>query len=262
MPANHCLQAAEHDGWKQLREEGCANAAGTMQIELHCLHHQASLSKKPSLLAIEGLCSSMVRFTRAMRSSKFQDLFCKGLDEIAVSVDRQVVPVLSKSCEKWKLRQSRICSLLSYDSMTNDDFESLVNLFNGSWSESFEQTHSWVHYCNGCCVSKQHTAVRARELLRKLFENFPQIPLLYRWKGWEASQNYVGIGVMLHGFLSYLVKCCCDPKQAEQVGKLIDEDEDNAEFSYALRQEVRISKTLKFITGETLVVPRQAFINL
>ena len=252
MPANHCVQAAEQQGWTQAASGGRANGRSTLQFEMNCLHHQASLAKKPSLLAIDGLCSSMVRFARAMRSSKFQDLFTNGLDEIAGKVNRRTVETLPATCVEWMTMNSRSLDLLS--DLSDEQKTMIVQMFNGCWSDSFEEERSWVHFCSGCCDSHDHTVTRARECLRILFETFPQVPLLYRWKGWEPCQSYVGIGVLLHGFLPYLVKRCCDPKNVDKVNSLLEQDEDHADFSYALRQEVRISKTLKFVTSDSIKV--------
>lgn len=253
LSANHCVQAAEHEGWQRRRQSGCQNGASTLQIELNCMHHQGSLAKKPALLAIDGLCSSMVRFARAMRSSKFQDQFKTGLDDIASRVDRRVVVTLPDSSKAWKEENRFLCDLVC-NHLNESDRASIVNMFNGHWADSFENTYSWVHFCDGCCLSREDAVRRARECLRILFERFPQVPLLYRWKGWEPCQNYVAIGVLLHGFLQYLVKLCCDPKNAEKIHSLLEQDEDHADFSYAMRQEVRIGKTVKFVTADSILV--------
>ena len=247
------MQAAEQDGWAHRRSSGCDNGMSTLQYEMNCLHHQASLAKKPSLLAIDGLCSSMVRFARAMRSSKFQDQFTSGLDHIASKIDRRVVEHLPHICQGWKTTNMEVLRLFSGE-LCESERNKIIDMFNGHWADSFDESGKWIHFCSGCCETHEDAVARARECLRILFESFPQVPLLYRWKGWEPCQSYVGIGCLLHGFLPYLVRRCCDPKNAEKVDALLDQDEDNADFSFALKQEVRIGKTLKFITSDTMKV--------
>eukprot|EP00435_Cladocopium_sp_Y103_P045894 s714_g13.t1 len=257
LPANHCVLAAEHAGWSDLRNQGDANALATLQYETNCLHHQASLAKKPGLLQIDGLCSSMVRFARAMRSSKFQVHFSAGLDFISKQVDRRVVPVLPATVLEWQTKNKWVCQLLA-TGLDEKNTELLLKMFNGNWRDSFEESASWTHYCCGCCANHEETVLQARECLRNIFEYFPQIPLLYRWKGWESIQGYVGFGILLHNFLPFLVKQCVGSSQ--KVYDLLEQDVDSADFSIALKQEVRMGKTLAFITSDTIRESQQSCI--
>ena len=61
LTVNVCLHAMEERSWRERRSRGEADAKSVARLVNFCLHHQASLSKKPSLLAIPGLCSGLVR---------------------------------------------------------------------------------------------------------------------------------------------------------------------------------------------------------
>lgn len=253
------MQAAEQRGWTERKLAGCTNGLTTLQLETNCISHQAQLAKKPGLLQIDGLCSSMVRFARAMRSSKYQDLFAQGLETIAHNVDRREVAELPQSCVEWQERSRRVCDLFG-NALSEDIVDELVTIFNGRWEDKFADDGCWLHFCCGCCQSEEDTIQRARECLRTVFQSFPQVPLLYRWKGWEACQEYVSMGVLLHGFLQFLVRRCCTNK-TDKIDSLLEHDEDQADFSFAVKQEVRMTKTLSFITSPNIEVVGLQFAN-
>ena len=80
-------------------------------------------------------------------------------------------------------------------------------------------------------------------------------PLLYfgKYKLQSLQSDKVGVGTILHSILSFLVMRCCNSTSKSVVADTLDED--NADLSFALRQEVRISKTLSFLTGESILAP-------
>ena len=220
---------------------------------MNCLSHQCALAKKPALLSINGLCSALVRFTRSMRSSKFQDLFNQGLDYISNCVNRKVVLEIPDACKQWQSMQSNVCRLMGHILDFNEDYiHRIVGMFNSNWAEDFQSEGEWVHWCAGCCTDRSETVAKSRELLRVLLQRHPDVPLLYRWKGWEPAQDYLGLGLAIHGFLPFLVRKCCTNVAAEK--KVLELDEDSADLSFALKQEVRMSKTLAFITSPTILV--------
>ena len=51
----------EERAWAERRQNGDAQAKLVAKLINNCLHHQASLAKKPSLLQIPKLCSGLVR---------------------------------------------------------------------------------------------------------------------------------------------------------------------------------------------------------
>ena len=252
LPANHVVQAAEHADWHKQRAAGDVNALTTLQTELNCMHHQAALALKPGLLSVPNLCSSMVRMTLAMRSARFQSLFQDGMEAIAKAVDRRVVVTLPSSVEAIQENHRFLLGLLGCD-LKPEEADFVLDTFNSSWDDEFSDSLTWVHWCKGCCTNDAASVERAREALRILFKSFPQVPLLYRWKGWGPVQNYATRGVFIHNFLAYLITSCCS-KNVIQKTVAATMDEDSPDLSYALRQEVRMGKTLAFITSDSIRV--------
>ncbi|CAE7471490.1 unnamed protein product, partial [Symbiodinium microadriaticum] len=250
LPANHVVQAAEHIEWHEKRLAGDRNAATTLQTELNCLHHQAALALKPGLLSIPNLCSAMVRMTRAMRATKFQSLFQEGLEKIAQNVDRRLVGVLPASVAALQDNHRSLLDILGLD-LKSEEKELILTMFNSSWDDDFAERGNgqWVHWCCGCCPNRLACIDRTREAVRLLFQAFPQVPLLYRWKGWGPVQNYVTRGIFIHNFLAFLIAGC--------YGKALDQitanlDEDSPDLSHAVKQEVRMGKTVAFITADSV----------
>ena len=257
LPANHVVQAAEHSDWHQGRLRQDRNACTTLQTECNCLHHQAALSLKPGLLSIVGLCSGMVRMTRAMRATKFQGLFEDGLDLLSRSVYRRVVRELPQSIQAVQEKQKLLLGVMSFG-LSAEDQAFVLKTFNGRWDEEVDSAGRWQHWCCGCCASHEACVQRCREAFRLLFEKFPQVPLLYRWKGWTECQNYTTRGVLVHSFMSFLIRRCCS-KQSQETVDLQAMDEDAPDLSYSARQEIRMSKTLALVTSPNIRVAKHAF---
>ena len=252
LPANHVCQAAEHVRWHERRTEGDTNASTTLQTECNCLHHQTALALKPGLLSVDGLCSGMVRMTRAMRATKFQCLYQEGLDILAESVERRVVQQLPSGIQGIQAKQQRLLGILGHE-FSETEQKLIASTFNSSWDDEVDAAGKWVHWCNGCCVTQQDCVNRSRECLRLLFEKFPDVPLLYRWKGWGPCQNYTTRGVFIHNFIGFLIRRCCS-KHSQSAADQQAMDEDSPDLPLSLRQEIRMTKTLAFMTSGTIRV--------
>ena len=230
-----------------MRQRLCRRNATVFIIKL-------PLHSNPGLLSVEGLCSGMVRMTRAMRATKFQCLYQEGLDILAESVERRVVQQLPSGIQGIQAKQQRLLGILGHE-LLEDEQKLILSTFNSSWDDEVGADGKWVHWCNGCCVSQQDCVNRSRECLRLLFQQFPQVPLLYRWKGWGPCQNYCTRGVFVHNFVAFLIRRCCSKHSQSAVDQQAM-DEDSPDLLLSLRQEIRMTKTLAFMTSGTIRVFR------
>lgn len=253
LPANHLCQATELQAWQQLCNHGDVNARTTCHMTFNCLHHGACLAKKPGLLGIGSLCSTLVRMARAMRSTKFQERFNASLDYLASRVVRQEVPVLPSFVSGWKNTYSSVCNLI-LRGMSEEGKRLCLEMFNEPWFPAREsESASWTHYCApGCCSDQQDCVVRAREALRELLQVFPDIPLLYRWKHWEPCLHYAMRGTMIYRFLPVALARSANSKLEE--AQVAEMDEDSPDLSFSLKQEVRLSKTISVFRSDSIVV--------
>jgi hypothetical protein len=83
--ANECVISQEH------ADIVCQNAINrraeindtTVSIGIDCIHHQAALVKKPAVLAMDGLASTLVRMCHVHQQHSFSCRFEKALDHYA-----------------------------------------------------------------------------------------------------------------------------------------------------------------------------------
>eukprot|EP00435_Cladocopium_sp_Y103_P050187 s1190_g15.t1 len=251
LPTNHLVQAISVQDWRRKAAAGDFNAATTLHVMFTCMHHAACLAKKPGLLSVPNLCSNMVRLTRAMKSSKFQDNFEKALTGIAERMDRRVVPELPSSVKTW-WENNRALVKMALSGLPPEAQEIILAVFNDPWrfDPNTWREGCFVHWCTaGCCRSADEAKVKSREALRRLCQEYPAIPLLYRWKHWEPALNWAIRGTFCNGVLQYALSMCSDESS---VAKFADLDPDSPDLSFALKQEVRLTKSVAFLTSDSI----------
>ena len=254
MPANHCCQAMELQEWGNLMQKGDQNAATTFHLPFSCLHHASCLAKKPGLLGIEGLCSTLVRLARAMKSSKFQSVFDDNVQYLASRMCRREVPSLPSVIGDW-LEERQTFRNMVFSGLREEDHKLCMQIFNDIWINGnerslFRKGGTWTHWCPpGCCASELESRSRGKQALRVLLQIFPDIPLLYRWKGWEPCLFYCIRGCVVHGFLQFALTHSAN---VDTVNKLESLDEDSPDMSFSLKQEVRLSKAIKVFNSESI----------
>ena len=252
LPTNHLVAALSLHDWRQKASSGDFSAATTLHILFTCMHHAACLAKKPGLLSIPNLCSNMVRLTRAMKSSKFQDNFENALDMIAERIDRRVVLDLPEHATVW-WEENNSMIRLALQGLDEDKQKTILSVFNDPWHF---RNNSWergdlVHWCSSnCCPSLAETKAKTREALRILLQEYPAIPLLYRWKHWEPALNWAIRGTLCYGVLQLALSMCANQ---DSISKCQDLDPDSPDLSFALKQEVRLTKSVSFLTSSTIL---------
>lgn len=251
LPTNHMVHAMSLHDWHRKCREGDFNAATTLHIMHTCLHHAACLAKKPGLLSVPNLCSNMVRLTRAMKSGKFQDNFDKALNAIAQGMDRRVVCELPGYVVKWWEEEGDTVRV-ALEGLKQESQDLILSVFNDPWRFDHRTwpRGKFVHWCStGCCASSSDAEAKAREALRLLLQQFPAVPLLYRWKHWEPALHWAIRGTMCNGVLQFALSMCADESS---VAKFADLDPDSPDLSFAVKQEVRLSKSVSFLTSGTI----------
>ena len=265
LPANHVCQAEELRDWGRMAAKGDSNAQTTLHVQWNCLHHSACLAKKPGLLSVGNLCSTLVRMARAMRSTKFQETFKNNVDLLAQNMVRRVVPELPSFVNDWLAEYNTFRDLVFSigGAMSADGKKLCGQMFNDPWfmgemnSPSCMDNGTWVHWCPpGCCASESDAYKRGREALRELLEVFCDVPLLYRWKHWEPCLGYVLRGTLIYTFLLFALSRTASQTNQNKLNQdqIQDLDEDSPDLSFAMKQEVRLSKTISAISAESFLV--------
>ena len=249
LPTNHLVQALSLQDWRRKALSGDFNAATTLHIMFTCMHHAACLAKKPGLLSIPNLCSNMVRLTRAMKSSKFQDNFDKALSGIAERTERRIVQELPSYVKTW-WDENQVLVDMALAGLSAEHKKLILSVFNEPWrfDPNTWREGKFTHWCPpGCCTSAEDANAKTRQALRLLSQGYPAIPLLYRWKHWEPALNWAIRGTLCNGILQYALSMCCDETSMAKFSQI---DPDSPDLSFALKQEVRLTKSVSFLTSE------------
>ena len=153
------------------------------------------------------------------------------------------------------IEQNRKMLTLCKIDLSEDAVETILSFFNHSWLEPIVQ--QVVHWCPaGCCQSLEESKQKFGEAFDCLLASIPQVPLLYRWKGFDEAAHYALRGCLCHGLWQVLLQEVAGPKTNDQEhGPIIAEDDPDA--APAVQQKVRLMKTLKLFTEEDVVVPSQ-----
>ncbi len=242
LSANKSLAALEQFEWEQRRDADDILASKVASIYFWCVHHQACLAKKPALLGIPGLCSSLVRQCHTFRSSTFRQDFYNAVTAFIRTVPR--VEVLEIPEEGgWRARNREILDLCSADLGANEK-EKILEMFNNDWV-----SNEVKHFClPGCCSSRKHFHERFKQAAILAWGIFPDVPLLYRWKGFEEACSYTMRGIAMHRCLARIYKQVYDKKNAKTYEEILSWDQgerDGAEeLSPSERQQLRMVKTI------------------
>ena len=148
---------------------------------------EAALARRPNILCIDGLASSMVRFSRVMRATKFQQSMLAGISTLVDKMERRVVAELPSSVQEWQDSQHTLFDLAGGAALPEAQQALILEMFNGHWESARLQWYDGkgTHWCAGCCSSDVDCKQRAKQAMQYLFMAFPSEPLLYRWKHWE-----------------------------------------------------------------------------
>lgn len=243
--------AAEQKEWMRRKASGDALAQRVLELNIFCAHHQASLARKPSILSIDSLATSLVRMTHSQRTAKFQSRFESFLDKVAASVDRRIVgqhPALVVESMESNRRTLKLCS----SQLDEAQCEEIVNFFNHSWQMDLDDFTA-IHWCTpGCCADQEATVRKCKKVLEIMIGRMPETPLLYRWKFFEPCLEYALRGLVIHRILAHAFAFVLGKEDSQSDETL---DEDDANLDPGTRQRVRMKKTWKYFTETACFAP-------
>jgi hypothetical protein len=127
-----------------------------------------------------------------------------------------------------------LIDLASVD-LRDGDADFLLSFFNSDWSSDEP-----IHWCAGCCTATSFPA-RAKQAVHTAIAGLPDVPLLYRWKHFEAANSYALRGVGIHGL--YLKALTVAKSKTTVVDEVPDE---TGELSIVAKQQRRLRVTMAF----------------
>lgn len=178
-----------------------------LSLQLHCLIHQACLTRKTLALGFESYWSTLVRFGHLFESRTFRQRFYAALTKVVRgNFDYFAVQEVPVEVKSW--REAKIKGLKLY----SDQYHSSVNSMSKRYrllrkilskDDGDASQPRFTHYCTGkhCCPGGAEEALGF--LVQSYVELFAimQVPLLYRWKHASIANSFVRDGFFLHAIL-------------------------------------------------------------
>ena len=247
MQVNVVQAAAEQKSWLQQSAANDPVAKKVVQIDVFCAHHQASLARKPSILAMDGLATALVRMTHSQHTTKFQNRLEIFMDRVAGNVERRVVGQIPASVANFSRINAKTLSLCT-TGWTAKEQELVLSTFNGDWSEPMDG-FSIMHWCTPTCCQTNGECI---DKVKACLELLLPVPLLYRWKHFEPCLEYAFRGLAIHQIMSqafaFVLSTGGDLEAVEDLpDNVLDADE--ADLDPGFRQRVRMNKTWKFFSA-------------
>lgn len=257
MQANTVQAAAEQRGWLERRSNDDDLAKKVLEINMFCLHHQACLARKPSILSVNNLATALVRMCHTQNTTKFQNRLEMFFDHIVANLDLRVVGQLPDSVVRNIEVNRKLLDLCS-SSLTADQVDAVLAFFNDKWSGDMPGFRI-VHWCSpGCCENEIAAAEKCKTYLELLLGRLPNVPLLYRWKNFEPAVEYAFRGIVLHKLMvvafSYIMGYSSPDPDHVSNDDLVLLDADDADLNPAERQRVRMCKTFKYFAAPDCLV--------
>ena len=251
LQANVVQSAAEQRGWLERRARDDEIAVKLLELNVFCVHHQASLARKPSILSIDNVATALVRMTHSQHTTKFQSRFEAFLDRVAANVDRRLVGQIPSLVAANMENNRRILDMCSSE-LDVEERERIVNFFNHSWNDAMDGFRV-IHWCSGgCCADQAACVAKCKAALETLIGRVPDVPLLYRWKHFEPCVEYAFRGIAVHRLLIHsfgFILCKSDDDWANDADDDPILDADDADQDPGTRQRVRMNKTWKFLSS-------------
>jgi hypothetical protein len=187
---------------KKSRERDGAGQHLAFQIK--CGIHQLSLIRKPVVLMVPKLWSTVVRLSHLYESLAFRKKFARTLAGILCkSFTYLEITQLPATAVEWQaVHKYLLESFRTQSKLRRKNFESLVEFFNGDYSSD-----CIFHFCTPkrdgtpCCPGPTESLTKALQLMVPFFARGYPVPLLYRFKHYDEAITFIATGCAMHKLL-------------------------------------------------------------
>lgn len=255
LRANIVQAAGEQQVWLDLKQRGDELALKLLEVNVFCVHHQASLARKPSILQIDGLATALVRMSHSQRTTKFQTKLETFFDRVSANVKRNIcgqLPHVALQNIEVNRKILDVCG----NSLSEQQREDILFFFNRNWAEDM---HGFTlsHWCApGCCSDGAAASAKCKALLEIMIGRPPETPLLYRWKGFEPCVEFAYRGLAVHKILVNAFSFILG-KSGSDDADIPEEtlpDADDPDVDPATSQRIRMNKTWKYFSDSGCLV--------
>jgi hypothetical protein len=117
LSTNRCIAALEQQHIRS--NAGVLGESQSVLLELECCHHQAALAKRPIVLSVEGVATTLVRMSHLLQSSAFGNKVADSLQALMKPPYLTVVKVLAmppEAAEWYSVTQTSPITILVFES--------------------------------------------------------------------------------------------------------------------------------------------------
>ena len=203
-----CLEVLKKDDPKHL----CLN--------FRCLIHQIALVRKPAVLMVPRLWSTIVRLAHLFETLSFRRAFATNLASV-ISNSFVYIPVAQQLPEEasWKSVRERLqANFRCKSSLKKRNLKAMLEFVNGDL-----ESECVYHYCHEaapgqspCCTGSDDALGKCLRLIVPFFSRGFPVPLLYRFKHYDEAISFITLGLCTHGLLTRTLSSMDLAKQAGQ----------------------------------------------
>ena len=182
-----------------------------LAVQLHCMIHQVSLTRRAMVLGFDGFWSSLVRLGHLFESHSFRTRFQASMARVIHESFRFVLcgseglPPEAATWRELKIQGLRLHSDHGHAGLKGSAISKRMRclLQHMEKDSGNPKDPLIIHWCSGqsCCPGGEQEALACMtSSFAKLFDHVC-VPLLYRWKHAPQACNFVRDGLFLHGIL-------------------------------------------------------------
>ena len=176
----------------------------TLYLQLKRSIHQVGLIRKPVVLAIPQLWTTLVRLSHLFEVLSFRKNLAAALTSIICSSFVHVqAPAFPREMHAWKDQASRLMSF--YGSIRSKRRKKLLAAALDHCNGDLSQLPV-CHFCkfqdgSYCCQDRQQALTKTLRLVVPFFSGGYPVPLLYRFKHYDEAAGFVLVGARFHQLL-------------------------------------------------------------
>lgn len=198
--------AAYREECKEMARNKAKNI-GSMRhiaIKLRCSIHQLCLIRKPVVLMLPRVWTTLVRLSHLFETMSFRKGFARALTAIIQqNFQFMEVTALPEASKSWRVKSDWLRgSFRCQSKLRRETFESCLDFLNGD----LDSDVIW-HFCinNGhgqCCESREEALTKIIKMLVPFCSRGYQVPLLYRFKHYDEAVSYITFVSSIHNLLA------------------------------------------------------------
>eukprot|EP00438_Fugacium_kawagutii_P030579 Skav232834 [mRNA] locus=scaffold2600:228035:233309:- [translate_table: standard] len=174
-----------------------------LAIRLRCYIHQTCLIRRPAVLAVPRLWTTIVRLSHLFEVLSFRKKIAQALATVVCN-SFTYIPVRKMPPESsaWRAQSNQLEQ--SYNptgKRRKEHAKEILTFLNGNY-----ESDAVFHYClhntdPPCCSSYEESLNKALAKIIPFFAKGCPVPLLYRFKFYSDASGFITMGVVLHRLL-------------------------------------------------------------